>query len=91
MKAIYDLCKKNKIMSDLILNKQRKKEAKITTRVPSISKAQLRLIKTILFAFVYLVFLILSIQNNQLFLKEILVSGGIIAVLYFVHVLSQKQ
>ena len=82
---------KNKLMIDLILNKQRNKERKISTLMLSIDKRQLRFVKPILLAVVYLVFIVMSFQNEKLFLKEMLVSGGIMAVLYFVHVLSQKE
>ncbi|WP_298754889.1 hypothetical protein [uncultured Psychroserpens sp.] len=78
-------------MSDLILNKQRKKETKITGSLVLVAKKLLKFIKPMATAAIYVVIIRLSLNYNNLFLSELLVSGAIMAMLYFVHVLSQKQ
>ncbi|WP_298892582.1 hypothetical protein [uncultured Psychroserpens sp.] len=78
-------------MSDLILNKQRKKEIKVTGSLVLVAKKLLKFIKPLVMAAIYAVTIRASLECNNLFLSELLVSGAIMAMLYFVHVLSQKQ
>jgi hypothetical protein len=91
MKFICNICKKIKTMSDLIFDKQRNEESNLTTRMPSITRKQLRFVKPAMLSIVYAGFITLSLKNDNLFLTEMLVSGGIIAIVYFVHLLSQND
>lgn len=78
-------------MSDFILKKQKKNTVKVTGRIPSISKKLSKFVKPFLASIVYGIFVMMSIKSDNLFLTELLVSGSIIAMLYFVHLMSQKQ
>ncbi|MCD2257664.1 hypothetical protein [Psychroserpens luteolus] len=78
-------------MSDLILSKQRKKETKVAGSLVLVVKKLLKFIKPMAMVATYVVIIRASLKYNSLFLSELLVSGAIMAMLYFVHVLSQKQ
>jgi hypothetical protein len=78
-------------MDNLILSRQTEKETKVSTQISFAIKRLSRFVKPVVFAVVYAVFIAMSIQNDNLFIKEMLLCGGIISILYFIHLLSQKQ
>lgn len=77
-------------MSDFILKKQRRKENKATLLTPALAKQQLGLIKLVFLVMVYGAFIYISTQNDDLFLSELLISGGIIVMLLILHFLSNN-
>ena len=76
-------------MSDFILDKQQKSEAKPSTSMTTkVTKAQI-IFKPLLVIIALLGFIIMSLKSDNLFLTELLVSGGIIVLISVVHVISQ--
>ncbi|WP_040247595.1 hypothetical protein [Psychroserpens mesophilus] len=78
-------------MNDLILNKQRNQSLKREALDKSIKRKRLILIKPLLMLAVLSTFIILSIKNNNLFLSELLISGGILMLIFIVYLFSQKE
>lgn len=78
-------------MNDLILNKQRNQSLKREALDKSNKRKRLILIKPLLMLAVLSTFIILSIKNNNLFLSELLISGGILMLIFIVYLFSQKE
>ncbi|WP_299338581.1 hypothetical protein [uncultured Psychroserpens sp.] len=78
-------------MSDFILKKQRRKESRAKFLTSALAKQQLGLIKLVLFVMTFGIFIYMSAQNSNLFLSELLISGGIIMMLLIIHFLSNND
>lgn len=91
MKNTSNICKKIKQMSDFVLNKQSNQKVKKATLNESARKRQISFIKPFLMLMVLNAFIILSVKNDNLFLNELLISVGILMLVFVVHVLSQNE
>ncbi len=83
---------KRKGMSDFVI---RKKEQR-TSKVKTLSSVKLTrkefgfVLKTVLFIAAFSGLIYMLISSNNLMLNEILVSGGILSLVFFIHILSNR-
>lgn len=82
---------KLKTMSDLTLKKESTHKVGKVILKNSTKKRQLVFIKPFLMLMVLITFIILSLENDSLFLKEILVSGGILFLVFIIHLISKTE
>ncbi|WP_299125561.1 hypothetical protein [uncultured Winogradskyella sp.] len=79
-------------MSDFVI---RKKEQR-TSKVKTLSSVKLTrkefgfVLKTVLFIAAFSGLIYMLISSNNLMLNEILVSGGILSLVFFIHILSNR-
>ncbi len=79
-------------MSDFVIskNEERMTEAKAVPFV-QVTKKELRLIiNLVVFFATFFGLIYLSISSNNLMLTEILVVGGILSLIFLVHIISNK-
>ncbi len=79
-------------MSDFVISKQgqaKTKEKQMSLR-SVIIKQHITTLKLLLLLGSYGAFVYLSVSNNNLFLKELLVVGGILSLIFIVHLFSNK-
>ena len=91
MKNTSNICKKIKQMRDFVLNKQSNQKVKKVALKESTRTRQISFVKPFLMLMVCNVFIILSIKNDNLFLTELLISCGILILVFVVHLLSQNE
>jgi len=96
MQNTYHICKKFKnpiMMSDFIIRKNQQKTSK--ANVFSIGNAEkkeiLLIIKVLTFIAAFAGLIYMSVSSNNLYLSEILVGGGIVSILFFIHIMSKQQ
>lgn len=80
---------KHNIMSDFILDKQEKREAKTSASTKTSAQKGQIFVKPLLVLIALLGFIVMSLNNNNLFLTELLISGGIIFIVALVYVITQ--
>ena len=79
-------------MSDFTFSEKKSKasNSKIFDFAKATKKQGVLSVKLALFIATFAGMTYLSLMNNGLMLKELLLSGGIIALLFFVHIVSNK-
>jgi hypothetical protein len=79
-------------MSDFVIRKRegRTSEAKTVSFVKPTSKELGLVLKIVLFIAAFSGLIFMSMSNNNLMLTEILLSGGILSLVLFIHILSNR-
>lgn len=95
MEISYHICRKLKpiTMSDFIFRKNEQETSK--ANVFSIDKAAKKeiilIVKLLTFIAAFAGLIFMSVSSNNLFLTEILVGGGILSLIFFIHIMSNRQ
>jgi predicted membrane channel-forming protein YqfA (hemolysin III family) len=84
--------KNYKIMSAFVISNQTESKEKVNTVSFTRSKTNQLThgLKIVLFIVVFSALIVMSLRSNNLMLSELLVSGGILGLLFSMHLLSQK-
>jgi len=79
-------------MIDFVISKKEKRtsEAKTISFVKPTRKELNLALRIIAFAVVFIGLVFMSMSSNNLMLKEILVSGGILSLVFLIHILSNR-
>lgn len=79
-------------MSDFVIPKkdEQNSETKTVSFVKPTRKELSVILKIIVFIAAFSGLIFLSISSNNLMLKEILVSGGILSLIFLIHLLSNR-
>ena len=79
-------------MNDFVIrNKEERSSESQTVSVVKLTRKELSLfIKIIAFVSAFSGLIFMSIRSNNLMLNEILVSGGILSIVFLIHILSNR-
>lgn len=78
-------------MNDFALNKESKQNVKIDSLQNSVKNEEFTYVKPLIMLLVLSAFIILSLQHDNLFMSELLISGGILMLVFVIHFLSSKE
>ena len=79
-------------MSDFVIHikEGRAPNLKIVSVVKPVRKTLVLVLKLMLFISALSVLIFMSMRNDNLMLSELLLSGGILSLVFFIHILSNR-